>query len=177
MAEKVYSRLTERNFLAWKVSYDACVTACSSVIISDVAGTMLCERDWSKDQGSTHEDLPVLQRSETGGGEEGGGPLERRIVGSTGGCALADTAAKTPPGRQGLANITGQQCADRHHATRLLLRGASLRARAVPRDNPPAYARNPLPPKRKLAPREQAICREKSGAVLSRRCAYLRVGR
>lgn len=81
---------------------------------------------------------------------EGFPSCARKVVGSTGGCALADTAAKTPPGRQGLANITGQQCADRHHATRLLLRGASLWA--VPRDirqqtppkNPCAIASNSL---------------------------------
>lgn len=118
--------------------------------------TISLRRARLKDLGSTREDLAPSGEPRLGGeveeGEVGFLSCTRayyRAVGSTGGCALADTAAKTPPGRQGLANITGQQCADRHHATRLLLRGDSRQ-----------HTRAPSP--RKLAkPRQQVVRCEK----------------
>lgn len=64
---------------------------------------------------------------------------------------IAGNATKTPAARQGLANITRQQCADRHHATRLLFRDAyrsDLRER---------YTETPArrTPRRRLRSRDQ----------------------
>lgn len=135
-----------KHFFAWRVSSDApCVRPNAPV---SKCWELRSVSEIKKGIYDLHEDLAPC------GEPRPQGFLfrlfKRRVVGSTGGCALADTAAKTPPGRQGLANITGQQCADRHHATRLLLRGASLWARAVPRDTRQPTRASP----RKFAPRK-----------------------
>lgn len=120
-----------------RVKGDACVTECSSVIIPNVEN----HPPWVRLKKGSRIYAKILRPPENRGGSLS---CTRKVVGSTGGCALADTAAKTPPGRQGLANITGQQCADRHHATRLLFRGASLWARAIPRDSIREHPRRSL---------------------------------
>ncbi|EGI70610.1 hypothetical protein G5I_00657 [Acromyrmex echinatior] len=101
-ATKVQKDPLERKKLSCMKS-DACVTKCSSVVMSD--GGIHAPLSEIKERildlhGSFAPSGDPRQR-----GRDSSRVLKRRVVGSTSGCALADTAAKTPPGRQGLANI------------------------------------------------------------------------